>query len=381
MTFRPPKPFLTTLVLLILAALACQLPQSTTPTPTSFPITPPGNQTSTAPANTQHPTVTANKTIPPTSPSNTVRHRIATHRVYGIAGFYERLTERSFIPRGVNYSILIPVTDHYENRLFAPGLYDPNRTRADFTALAAAGYNTVRIVLDGCISGDTCIGLENGTGLNPSYLDNIVDLMNQAKEANLFLILASTDLPELGGYAALANEGASQNFASQPNVQYLTPAGIHASQKYWTDLLTGLITRHAPFDIILGWELQDEQYYQLDQPPFSLETGKVKPANGQSYDLAYANQKQALAIDGLQYYIEQVKQTILTYDPASLVTMGFFAPDSPNSWREGDERMVITAPLLEDSGLDFFDFHAYPGSGLDLTSLRKTRHGRTSNLC
>jgi hypothetical protein len=152
-------------------------------------------------------------------------------------------------------------------------------------------------------------------------------------------------------------------------VEYLTSAGIHAAQLYWTDLLTGLITRHAPFDIILGWELQDEQYYQSDQPPFSLESGKVTPANGQSYDLADPNQKQTLAVDGLRYYIEQLRQTILTYDPTALVTMGFFAPDAPNPWREGDERMVITAPLLEDSSLDFFDFHAYPGSGLDLAQL------------
>ncbi len=289
--------------------------------------------------------------------------------MYGIAGFYDRQTGRSFIPRGVNYSILIPVTDHYENRLFAPGLYDPHRTLSDFTALAAAGYNTVRIILDGCISGDTCIGLENGQGLNPSYLDNIADLMNQAKEANLLLILASTDLPELGGYAALANQGANQNFASQRNVEYLTAAGIHAAQRYWTDLLTGLSTRHAPLEIVLGWELQDEQYYQPDQPPFSLESGKVTPANGQSYNLADANQKQTLAVDGLRYYIEQLRQTILTYDPTGLVTMGFFAPDAPNPWREGDEWMVITAPLLKDSSLDFFDFHASPGSGLDLAQL------------
>ena len=69
------------------------------------------------------------------------------------------------------------------------------------------------------------------------------------------------------------------------------------------------------------------------------------------------------------YYIDQVKGTILTHDPTALVTMGFFAPDEPNTWREEDERYVDTASLLEDSNLDFYDFHAYPGAGLSMDEL------------
>jgi hypothetical protein len=261
------------------------------------------------------------------------------------------------------------VLDHYENLLFGVGVYDHKRTQADFKALSAAGYNTVRIILDGCTSGDGCIGMENGEGLNPAYLDNIVDLMNLAKDTGLFLLLASEDLPELGGYYALANQGANQNFAAGRNAEYLTTTGIQAAQQYWTDLLTGLIERDAPFDIILGWELQAEGYYLSDQPPFSLEKGIITPAIGKTYDMSKPAQKQSLAGDGMRYYIDQVRQTILASDPTTLVTMGFFAPDSPNPWREGDERFLDTATLLEDSDLDFFDLHAYPGLGLSLPEL------------
>lgn len=368
MISRPRQPILTILILLILAMLACQLPQTTASTPTGLPITPPVNQTDLPPAPSQHPVTSANPSAHPTSQQSVVTHRIATHRIYGIAGFYDRQASQSFIPRGVNYFIMVPVFDHYENRLFGVGVYDHERTQADFKTLFTAGYNTVRIILDGCTSGDGCIGLENGLGMNPAYLDNIVDLMNLAKEANLYLLLASDDLPELGGYAARASQDASQNFL-QRNAKYLTSAGIQAAQLYWSDLLGGLIARNAPFDIVLGWELQSEQYYQSDQPPFSLEAGKVTPANRLLYDLTNTAQKQALAVDGLRYYIDQLRQTILTYDPTALVTMGFYAPDSPNPWREGDEHYVETAALLDASALDFYDFHAYPGSGLDLTQL------------
>jgi len=148
------QPFLTSLILLIIATLACQLPQTTASTPTSLPITPIGNPTSTITASTSHPASTADPTARPTSPPGVATHRIATHRIYGLAEFYDRSTSARFIPRGVNYFIMVPVLDHYEDRLFAVGVYDHNRTQADFSALSAAGYNTVRIVIDGCTSGN-----------------------------------------------------------------------------------------------------------------------------------------------------------------------------------------------------------------------------------
>jgi hypothetical protein len=362
-------PLLTILITLILTALACQLPQTTTSTPTSIPITPLANPTSTTTVSTLHPATTSYPTVRPTSPPAVAIHRIATHRIYGIAEFFDRKTSASFTPRGVNYFILVPVLDHYEDRLFAVGVYDHNRTQADFSSLSATGYNTVRIILDGCTSGSGCIGVENGQDLNPAYLDNIVDLMNLARDANLFLLLASTELPDLGGYAALANQGSNASFAPYRNTEFLTPAGISASQKYWSDLLGGLASRHAPFDVVLGWELLSEQFYPSDQPPFSLESGKVTPANGKTYDMSVPAQERALAADGMRYYINQLRQTILTYDPTALVTMGFFAPDSPNPWREGDLRYIVTAPLLDDSSLDFFDLHTSPSSGLTLPEL------------
>jgi F5/8 type C domain len=315
----------------------------------------------------------------PTSLPKVSTHRIAIHSIYGLAEFYNRETSKQFIPRGVNYSLLVPIAGHYEDRLFGVGLYDHNRTMADFSALAAGGYNTVRIILDGCTSGDGCIGVQDGQGLNPAYLDNIVDLMNLARDANLFLILAINDPPELGGYAALANQGVSENFAAGRNTELLTKPGIQAARSYWSDLLAGLAARNAPFEIVLAWEQLAEQYYLSDHAPFSLTSGKVTPANGKTYDLTKPFQKQALAEDGVRYYIDQVRQAILAYDSSALITMGFFAPDSPYPWREGDNRYVETAGLLIDSDLDFYDLHAYPGAGLSMAEIAQN-FGLTSRV-
>lgn len=363
------QPFLIIFILLVSAALACQLPQSTSSTPTGLPVTLPTAQVSRTAIPSPRSTYTASPTIRPTPPPGVAEHRIATHRIYGIAEFYDHKSSQNFTPRGVNYSILVPVLDHYEDRLFAVGIYDHSRTQADFASLSAAGYNSVRIILDGCTSSDGCIGLQNGQGLNSAYLDNIADLMVLAKDNNLFLLLASQGLPELGGYSALADQGANASIAPGRNAQLLTTSGITAAQKYWADLLGGLALRHAPFDMILGWELISEGYYMYDQPPFSLQSGKVTPANGKTYDMYMLAQKQAMAVDGMRLYINQLRTTILTYDPTALITMGFIAPDAPNPWREGDNRYVDTASLLSNSSLDFFDLHGSPGSGLTLPEL------------
>jgi len=92
-----------------------------------------------------------------------------------------------------------------------------------------------------------------------------------------------------------------------------------------------------------------------DQPPLSLTSGMVETTTG-SYDMGDPNQKTQMVNDGIIYYIAQMKEEILLHDPTALVTMGFFVPEivAPDWY-------VETAPLLEKSDLDFFDFHAYPG--------------------
>ncbi len=360
------QPISAVLTLLMLAALACALPQTSGGTPLAASATLPAYPTSITPGVTQQTSAIPSPTLRPTPAPEVAEHRIGTHLIYGIAEFYDRQGMTHFIPRGVNYAILVPVLDHYENRLFAAGFYDHKRTQADFASLAAAGYNTVRIVVDGCTSGDSCIGVANGQGMNLAYLDNIADLMSVAKENHLFLLMASQGLPDLGGYATAGNRESGTLFAPYRNSQLLTRAGIDATKLYWADLLVGLAIRQAPFDVILGWELLDEGYYEYDKPPFSLREGTVTPANGKTYDMYMLAQKQALATDSMRYYINQVRQTIITYDPTALVTMGLIAPDKPNEWREGDNRYLVTGDLLSLSTLDFFDLHTDPGVGLSM---------------
>jgi hypothetical protein len=281
-------------------------------------------------------------------------HRIGVRQADEVGEFYDRQTNITFVPRGVNY-VFVPQGSGHTNLLLKVGVYDPQRTRVDFAALASLGYNTVRVFLDQCNKGPGCIGDDDNAGLDPDYLDNIADMMSAGRETGIYILFTSNDLPDQGGYSEEANIGEGETFAGYRNSYYLRPNAITATRRYWRDLLTGLVERNAAFDSVLGWQLLNEQWMFIDQPPLSLTSGIVETTTG-SYDMSDADQKMAMVSDGMIHYIAQMKEEILLHDPTALVTMGFFTPQIA-----APEWYVETASLLARSDLDFFDFHYYPG--------------------
>lgn len=324
-------------VLASVALASCNLPASQTDAP------PTANSTSVVAAQPA-----AN------TPQLQAEHRIGVRQVNGVGEFYDKQTNEKFIPRGANY-VFISRASGFTNLILKVGVYDPQRTREDFETLANLGYNTVRVFLDHCNKGAGCIGDADNVGLNPAYLDNIADMMSAGKETGIYILFTSNDLPDQGGYAEEANTGSGGDFAGYRNSYYLRPHAITATRRYWRDLLTGLMERNAAFDAVLGWQLLNEQWMFLDQPPLSLTSGFVETTTG-SYDMSDPDQKTQMVSDGIVYYIARMKEEILIHDPTALVTMGFFVPEiAAPGW------YVETASLLEKSNLDFFDFHGYPG--------------------
>ena len=306
-------------------------------------------------AETPEPTLSESET---SVPQPQAEHRIGIRQVNGLGEFYDKQTNERFIPRGINY-VFVPAGNSYTNLLLRVNTYSPQRTRDDFSRLSSLGYNTVRVFLDQCSAGPDCIANTDSSGLNPDYLDNIADMMLAAREAEIYILFTSNDLPDDGGYSDEANFGSGETFAGYRNSFYLRPQAISATRRYWRDILTGLVERSAAFDSVLGWQLLNEQWMFIDQPPLSLTNGIVETTTGK-YDMSIPEQKKQMVSDGLIYYIAQMKEEILLHDPSTLITMGFFAPEiAAPQW------YVETSSVLEKSALDFFDFHAYSGH-LDL---------------
>ncbi|MDH3462857.1 MAG: discoidin domain-containing protein [Acidimicrobiia bacterium] len=192
--------------------------------------------------------------------------------------------------------------------------------------------------------------------------------MQLAEEKGLFILFTSNDLPDQGGYWAISDRDNGDVFPGYRNSHYLTAPGEEAAITYWSDLLGGLVERDAPFDIVLAWSIVNEQWMFTDQPPLNLESGEVTTKTG-IYDMADPANKREMVIDATRSYFAAVAEVIDQYDPFGLVTSGFFAPQFPNATGIGGTWYVDTAPLVEDSALDFFDFHAYPGEDIPLAQI------------
>ncbi|MCZ7533762.1 MAG: hypothetical protein M5U23_10185 [Acidimicrobiia bacterium] len=344
-------PRLLLLVALIVVTSACTGGRTSPTTATS-----PDASTTTAP--TPETTVAqTTTTLPP------LAHRIGTRIVDGVGEFYDTVTAERFVPRGVNYVDFQPnPAGGYEDRVFATNTYDAERVREAFRTLATNGYNTARIFVDTCGAQPECIANYSGQGLNDEYLDNIAEVMHIAGEEGIWLLLTANSLPDVGGYWQIFdsyyNQG-HEGFDGRENADWLHTGGVEAKAVLWDGLLSGLVDRGAPFEVLLGWQLTNEFWLHKNFEPLSLTSGVVETANGRTYDMADAEQKRRMVVDGVVYFIDRIREVIDAYDPDTLVTMGFFTPQFPHQTYIGGDWYVDTAPLLTEANLDFFDFHAY----------------------
>ncbi|MFQ5676812.1 MAG: discoidin domain-containing protein, partial [bacterium] len=292
-------------------------------------------------------------------PYSQPKHRIGIRTVNGEAEFFDKNSGHKFVPRGANFVQLGGDGSTVVDRLFLPQNYDHDKVTQSLTRMRDLGYNTVRVFVDNC--GDDCIGDPAG-GLSSAFLDNIADFLKAANQQRIYVILTSNDLPKQGGYVQQIEAQCCDTFDGYMNTQYLSPVGLAVYRDYWQTIVEGLAARSVPLEVILAYALRNEQFFLSDQPPLSLNSGLVTTANGKTYDMSSATEKSQMTEDGLAYWLREIRHAIQTVDSTALFTIGFFAPNAPNSWRE-DNRFVNVGPVFSDEAIDFLDFHIYPGPG------------------
>jgi hypothetical protein len=294
-------------------------------------------------------------------------HRIAIRTVNGQAEFFDTVTSAKFTPRGVNYvdfKEFVP-GELWEDYIFGAGTYKPDAVRAAFKKLSDSGYNSVRIFFDHCGKGPSCIGNSHGDGLNPVFLDHMVEVMYMADAENLHLLLTANGVPYDGNYWERYDAQLQQDphgFDQFYGVgYYLHEAGVDMQVEYWDDLMSGLAERSAPFEVMLGWQLQNEYFFSLKESPLTLTSGQVTTVTGNTYDMSIEGQKRQMVTDAVLYWMNALIPVIKKYDPEALVTVGFFAPNFPNKLDPVEEWYRDTASLIDVAPVDFWDFHHYPG--------------------
>lgn len=301
----------------------------------------------------------------PRSPST--EHTIGVRAVGGVGELYNRVTGAKFVPRGSNYIRLGPQRNasggtQFYHSTFNVGRYDHGRAEAALSRMATDGYNVVRVFLSQiCV--DACAGDPRTGSLRTAYIANLVDFLHRAKNHGVFVLLTNEWLPPNTSYG---DELASvrREWFDDINLLFLSPQGIVAQRHLWTDLVKALLRKNAPMDAIFAYELWNEAAVLSDKRPFSLTTGRVTAANGQTYDMANASDHKRIIDEGFVFLIDEVRAAIRQVDPTALVTMGFFHDTEPNPARRGDNRLVRTRAVIEKSTADFVDIHPYPDDEL-----------------
>lgn len=287
-------------------------------------------------------------------------HRIQVRTIKGTAEFFDTKTGQKFTPRGNNYVRLAEMkklaepTSMLYHSTFNEGRYEKKRAAAALDAMAAKGYNVVRVFMNHATEGSIRTG---SGGFSRPYMDNLADFLAMAKAKKLYVIPTIDWIP-------VPNPGRAVDKIWCPdfqctNVHILTREGLQANKDFFVALVKELLKRKAPTDYILAYELRNELTFESDLPPLTLTTGTVNAANGKSYDLSNERQKTAMLEEGLVYWVDQVRAAIRAVDPTALVTVGFIPPQKPHATRAGDPKLSVTAPVIKSSTLDFVDIHVY----------------------
>lgn len=297
-------------------------------------------------------------TLPETTPPATsVEPWQPREHWVGVEGarFVDHRSGDTFLPRGAN--LLHKFVGGHVDGLF--GAYEPERIDRELDAIAGWGFNTIRVFLDMC---NGCVADDDG--VRSQFLDDLADFLGRAAERDLVVLFTSNDLPDT---AAFNNSlPCCEPFGGYRNSLYLTPEGVEAASRYFSEIVGGLAERGAPLEAVLGWQLANEQFLLTDVAPLSMDAGTVTVANGSTYDLADPDAVRAMVEESLIHYVDEVAAVIREIDPNGLVTIGFFEPNEPVESRPGDNRLVLVQRVMRESTLDFFDLHAYPGGVLSL---------------
>lgn len=289
-------------------------------------------------------------------PQPVPEHRIGVRTVNGFGEFYDRASGAKFVPRGNNYIRVAPLLDTFGrtqvyHSTFNVRGYDAARADAALARMTAGGYNVVRVFLNNTCAQGCSANMTTGA-ISSSYVANLADFLRRAHTHGVFVLLTAEWLPRGAVYDAIA-AGLRWDWFEHVNSVFLAPEGVEASARFWRDLIRELIRQEAPLDAIFAYSLWNEAQVAFDHRPFTLSSGRVTTANGQTYDMASDAERRRMIEDAFVHYTDRVRAAILEVDPSALVTIGF--------WTSPD---VAAGAVIERSRADFVDVHPYQTGGL-----------------
>ena len=296
-------------------------------------------------------------------------------------------TGERFTPRGANYVRLTEVawSGGAYHSTFEPGRYTGAEADRVLAALAADGHNAVRVFVDPGSRYDAEHGVPHGVGRGAGhdepyhgpYLDNTADFLRRAAAHRVRVLLTFERIAENAHYDRMTGGWDSGEVPIEGhNNEYLNGNYLKAKAAYLRNFVTGLRQRAGDaLTAVLAYQTDNEAYVVGDQGPFNRVVGRVRTADGNSYDMADAASRQQAQDANMTLASQLLGDAIREADPKALVTTGFFtyaavgkpgpqglpARCQSNCSPGVDYRYPVRPAVLRRHGrLDFLDLHLYP---------------------
>jgi len=303
--------------------------------------------------------------------------RIAPQAAKPVAKFIDTASGKTFLPVGVNYIRLDWIDQTPYHTTVNAALYDPIRTDRDFKAIAASGYNTIRVFLD---HGDPAHQsrkqygmagpcLHNTEDLYPPALDAFIDLLRLANKHGIHVIVDAEYVPTNQYYVNMSVDYTDETIGRY-NWMYLSGKYIRAKALYFKKLVEAVKLAEpngALLSTVFSWELQNEISIHGNFAPFNRNDGTVTTADGKTYDMANTEERQLCWDNNVVNWANILYDTVRSIDPDAMVSASVFTyqiagKEGPNglfSHSYGDHRYPASPQAIMASKLSFVDIHTY----------------------
>ena len=283
----------------------------------------------------------------------------------------------AFTPRGYDWTVYDASDDAHVT--FSPGRYDAAAVDAMLSALGDDGMTTVRVLLDyhaqmpsgayGIAGPATTTTAE----LYAPYVANVIDFLRRARAHGIHVVIALLFVPQNQHYFDIIAANAPAGVTGT-NLYYLSSGGIAAKTEYATAIVQAVAHADAGalLSTVMAWEIENEVNVVDNAQPFSSSQGLVTTADGSTYDMASANDRQLCADANIVHWANAVAAAVRAIDADALVSASVFTygavgrpgPSGLPAGQSPDPRFPARPYILGVySTLSFLDFHVYPRPG------------------
>jgi len=265
------------------------------------------------------------------------------------------------ILRGSNYIRL-----NHGHSTFAPESYDRKRYNAAFSQMQHDGYNVVRVFVLGQRIQHANV---SSAPFDDAYVSRMIEFVNDAAQHGLYTVVTLERLPD-NAYFQRFYKNASHQAVSW-NAYMLQKEYHDAWEAYASELAKAMqpgLSHDAENGIILS--LQNELFLESDKLPFSDSSISIKCADGKTYAMSDATQRQNAQDNNVNLWVNQLRRAWRSIFKKSLVTVGVFSFQAVH--KTGPNGLMCTGKdcrfpgrpyWLSRSELDFLDVHIYQKDG------------------